>query len=324
MPDRVKYSFTIPCYRSESTVMIVVDEIEATMEEHDEESYEIVLVNDCSPDNVWKVIQERCKKDSHIVGVSLTKNFGQHSALMAGYHQAKGDIIISLDDDGQTPADHVYVLLNKLEEGYDVVYATYSEYHQTLFRRIGSVLAKKMTYYMLDVKEDLPSGSSYYAMRRFLRDEIIKYENPYPYLGGLVLRSTRNVAMVPIPHRSRLTGKSGYSLKKLVSLWLNGFTAFSVKPLELGSIIGVLLAVSGFLLALFIIIRRIINPTIHEGWSSLFSFMMVLSGVIMFMLGIIGEYIGRIYICINKSPQFIIKDIVSKDSIPEGWERRDI
>lgn len=318
MSSGVKISFVIPCYRSEHTVMSVVDEIEETMRSHSEDRYEIILVNDGSPDRVWAVIKDRCETDTHVVGVNLSKNFGQHCALMAGYHQAKGEAIVSLDDDGQTPADQVYLLLDKLEEGYDVVYATYPEYKQTAFRRFGSDFASLMTSFMLDVKEKTPKGSSYYAMRRFICQEIIKYDNPYPYLGGLVLRSTRNIAVVPVQHRERISGKSGYSLKALISLWLNGFTAFSVKPLEMGSLVGVLLAFSGFIFALITIIRKIVNPNIQAGWSSIIAALMILCGMIMLMLGLIGEYIGRIYICLNKSPQFIVKEVMSKDNEPES------
>lgn len=319
MSGHIDISFVIPCYRSEHTVMTVVDEIEDTMKAHAADRYEIILVNDGSPDQVWKVIQNRCEADAHVVGVNLAKNFGQHCALMAGYHQATGEIIVSLDDDGQTPADQVYRLLDKLEEGYDVVYATYPEYHQSAFRRWGSDFAKKMTYYMLNVKEDFPKGSSFYAMRRYVCREIIKYEHPYPYLGGLVLRSTRNIAMVPVEHRERLSGKSGYSLKALISLWFNGFTAFSVKPLEIGSIVGLTVAVAGFIFALVTLIRKLLNPNIPAGWSSTISALMILCGMIMVMLGLIGEYIGRIYICLNKSPQFVVREVLTKrgEAAPE-------
>ena len=307
------YSFVIPCYKSKDTIEIVVDEIESTMAERPQLTYEIVLVNDGSPDDVWDVIKKRSCEDLHVIGINLAKNFGQHCALMAGYHQAKGELVISLDDDGQTPANELFSLIDKLEEGYDVVYATYPEYHQSMFRKWGSDFAKKMTYYMLNVKEDFPKGSSYFVMRRFICDEIIRYEHPYPYVGGLVLRATRNIAMVPINHRERIQGKSGYSLRKLISLWMNGFTAFSVKPLEIGTVIGVVFAFLGFLLSVFVIIRKIMNPEIQAGWSSTMAAQMVIGGILMIMLGLIGEYIGRIYICLNKSPQFVIKTITKNE-----------
>lgn len=307
-----KLSFVIPCYRSQDTIETVVDEIETTMKQRTEISYEVILVNDGSPDQVWKVIRERARKDEHVIGINLAKNFGQHSALMAGYNYCSGDYIVSLDDDGQTPASEVFRLIDELEKGYDVVYASYPEIQQNAFRRWGASLAKKMSDYMLDVHDDR-KGSSYYIARRFVIEEMIKYDHSFPYLAGLVLRVTRNISVVSVEHRERLQGKSGYRLRALVSLWLNGFTAFSVKPLELGAYMGFLLSALGFLYAIITIIRKIMTPTMMAGWSSTISALLIIGGMILLMLGLIGEYIGRIYICINRSPQYVVREICMKE-----------
>lgn len=314
MKKRIDISFVIPCYRSENTISYVIDEIEETMKQRPETSYEIVLVNDGSPDNVWNVISEKAASDEHVKGVDLARNFGQHCALMAGYAQACGNNIVSLDDDGQTPASEVFKLINKLDEGYDTVYAVYSEYKQSAFRRWGSDFANRMTYSMLNVKEDFPKVTSYFVMRRFVVDEILNYAHPYPYIAGLILRVTRNIAFVNIEHRKRISGRSGYSLKSLYSLWLNGFTAFSVKPLETGILIGFFLAFCGFLFTVVTVIRKILTPQMQAGWSSTISAIMFIGGVIMIMLGLIGEYIGRIYICLNNSPQYVIREVVGTDN----------
>ena len=320
LEKEIDISFVIPCYRSEKTILTVVEEIEQTIKQRSELRYEIVLVNDGSPDGVWNVIEQRAKEDEHVVGINLAKNFGQHCALMAGYRQSVGEVVVSLDDDGQTPANEMFSLIDKVYEGYDVVYATYPEYKQTWFRKLGSDFAQKMTNSVLNVKEDYPKGSSYYAMRRFVVDEITRYDHPYPYLGGLVLRSTRNIIMVPVRHRERSQGHSGYTLKSLVSLWLNGFTAFSVKPLEIGAYIGFFFAACGFLFALVTIIRKLITPSLQAGWSSMISAIMIIGGIIMLMLGLIGEYIGRIYICLNRSPQYVVKEVVSKEERLKHWK----
>lgn len=318
MNKKIDISYVIPCYRSQNTILKVVDEIETTMLEKPDLFYEIILVNDCSPDDVWSVIKKRSNEDSHIVGINLAKNFGQHSALMAGYKQSVGNYVVSLDDDGQTPACEVFSLIKKLEEGFDVVYATYPETHQSLFRRLGSSFANKMNDYMFDIKERLPKGSSYFVMKRFIVDEIIKYNHAYTYIAGLILRSTRNIAMVPVIHRDRYEGRSGYSLKSLFSLWLNGFTAFSVKPLEIGAYMGFLMAIIGFIVVIVTVIRKIITPDIQAGWSSTISVILIIGGIIMLMLGLIGEYIGRIYICLNNAPQFVIKEICRSGETDEG------
>lgn len=311
----MKLSFVIPCYRSEKTITKVIKEIKDTMETRSEYDYEIILVNDGSPDKVWSVIYKEATKDDHIVGINLAKNFGQHCALMAGYNNCTGNYVVSLDDDGQTPACDVFKLVDELEKGYDVVYASYPETHQNAFRRWGSNFAKKMSDYMFDIKGDDRKGSSYYICKRFVIDEIIKYNHSFPYIAGLLLRVTRNVGFVNIEHRDRLEGTSGYNLKSLISLWLNGFTAFSIKPLELGAYIGFFTAFLGFVYAIYTIIKRIITPTVMEGWSSLISIVLIIGGVLMIMLGLVGEYIGRIYICINNSPQFVIKEIIQTDCI---------
>ena len=309
-----KLSFVIPCYRSENTVMRVVDEIEETVVLRPEYDYEIILVNDGSPDNVWDVISKRVNTDNKIIGINLSKNFGQQSALMAGYNHVSGDLIVSLDDDGQTPACDVFKLIDELDKGYDIVYAQYPLVKRSWFRRLGSDFAKKMSDYMFNYKDN-NRASSFYVARRFIIEEMIRYKNPYPYLIGLVLRTTRNFSFVDIVHRERYEGKSGYNLRSLFSLWVNGFTAFSVKPLEIGTYLGFVTAFLGFIFAVITIIRKLfITPDMEAGWSSIISVMLIVGGVIMLMLGLIGEYVGRIYICLNDSPQFVVKEIMQKNS----------
>lgn len=305
-----KLSFVIPCYRSENTVMAVVDEIEETVKTRDGYDYEIILVNDGSPDNVWDVIEKRAEQDSHVVGINLSKNFGQHCALMAGYHNCAGDYIISLDDDGQCPANELYNLVDKLEDGYDVVFASYRQTRQAWFRRLGSDFAKLTTDYVFGVDNDSNKGSSFYIMRKFVWNEVIRYRHPYPYIAGLMLRVSNRVGYVSVEQRERMSGVSGYTLKSLISLWMNSFTSFSVKPLRIGTYCGLILSLIGFGLAIITIIRKLfISPDMVAGWSSIISAILLIGGMILFMLGLIGEYIGRIYICMNESPQYVVKSI---------------
>lgn len=306
-------SFIIPCYRSENTIREVVNEIDTTMLKRKDLSYEIILVNDGSPDQVWNVIRSLTNESGYITGISLSRNFGQHCALMAGYRNAAGSIVVSLDDDGQSPVNEVFQLIEQLDDDYDVVYATYPVYRQSIFRRWGSAFANKMTHYMFDMKDDLPKQSSFFVMKHYVVEEILRYDHAFPYITGLIFRTTRKIKMIPLPHRDRIYGKSGYNLKSLVSLWLNGFTAFSVKPLEFGAYIGFLFSILGFVFALITIVRKLVDPSIQTGWSSMISAVMIIGGVIMLMLGLIGEYIGRIYLCINHSPQYVIREIIKKD-----------
>ncbi|MBR4473383.1 MAG: glycosyltransferase family 2 protein [Oscillospiraceae bacterium] len=304
----MKISFVIPCYCSENTIEAVVEEIRKTIESTSYE-YEIVLVNDCSPDGTFQTIEEICNRNKNVIGISFAKNFGQHAALMAGLRAVSGDIVICLDDDGQTPADECIKLIDKIEEGYDVVYASYESKKHSGFRNLGSNINKLMLEFLLEKPKEL-FVSSYFAARRYVIDEVIKYDQPFPYLIGLVLRSTNNIANVSVNHRDRMQGVSGYTMKRLISLWMNGFTAFSVKPLRIAEMFGVITAVLGFLYAIWNIIKKIVNPIAPIGWSSTISVILIIGGAILCVLGMMGEYIGRIYICINNAPQYVIKNVI--------------
>ena len=304
-----KVSFVIPCYRSALTIGNVVKEIQDAMVKLSSYSYEIILVNDCSPDDTFDVIRKLCDENNNICGVNLAKNFGQHAALMAGFHQVTGDILVCLDDDGQTPANEVGKLLAEIEAGQDVVYARYEQKKHSLFRNFGSWVNEKMLQFLLGKPKEL-YVSSYFAARRFIVDEMLRYENAYPYIIGLVLRTTKRISNVAVSHREREIGSSGYTLGKLLGLWFNGFTAFSTKPLRIATASGTVFAGIGFLYALYTIIKKFVNPIVPMGFSSLMSAVLIIGGLILIMLGLIGEYIGRMYICMNNAPQFVVRDFI--------------
>lgn len=310
MSKKKMVSYVIPCYRSEQTISHVVEEIRSTMAELSKYEYEIILVNDCSPDQTFSVIRSLCQADCRITGVNLAKNFGQHAALMAGFRQVRGDIVICLDDDGQTPPSEAGKLLSRIEKGADVVYAKYNHKQHSAFRNWGSHINELMTRVMLGKPKELYI-SSYFAAKRFIIEEVIRYENSYPYVIGLVLRATKNIANVEVHHKEREIGTSGYNLKKLLGLWMNGFTAFSVQPLRIATMCGGICAFFGFLYGIYTIIKRFVNPNVPAGFSALMSALMFIGGALMLMLGLIGEYIGRIYITLNNSPQYVIREVIS-------------
>jgi len=304
-------SFVIPCYRSEHTIGAVAEEIKTSIAALEGYDYEIVLVNDCSPDGTFKAIAALAEKDSRITAVDLAKNFGQHAALMCGMRRSKGDIIVCLDDDGQTPADEVGKLLEKMEEGYDVVYASYDSKQHSGFRNLGSALNARMTEIMLGKPKEL-ALTSYFAAKRFIIDEMLRYENCFPYVMGLVLRSTRNICNVPVKHRAREEGQSGYNLGKLIGLWMNGFTSFSIKPLRFATYFGAFTACCGFLYALIIVIRFFTVHMAPLGWSSTTALLLIIGGIILLVLGLVGEYVGRIFMCVNSSPQYVEREVIKK------------
>ena len=304
-------SFVIPCYRSAQSIGGVVEEIETAMKELPAYRHEIILVNDASPDDTFDVIRELCGANRHVCGMNLARNFGQHAALMAGFGYVRGDIVVCLDDDGQTPAKEVGKLLAGVEAGSDVVYAKYVHKQHSAFRNLGSKINELMTRVMLGKPKELYI-SSYFAARRFVIEEMLRYQNPYPYVIGLVLRTTKKITNVEVTHREREIGTSGYTMGKLLGLWFNGFTAFSVKPLRIATVAGVLSACMGFVYGIYTIIKKFLNPDVVVGFSALMAALVFFCGLILLMLGIIGEYLGRIYISLNNSPQYVIRECVDE------------
>ena len=304
-----KISFVIPCYKSSKTIGPVTEEIVKTVKERAKEfDYEILAVNDHSPDDTWKVLVELAEKDPKFKAINLAKNMNRPGAVMAGLSQATGDYVIMMDDDGQCPMDELWKLIAPLEEGHDVAMAKYTEYKQSAFKSFGTIFNRKMTEIIMDKPKDL-DFTNFIAMKKYICDEIIKYKNPYPYFTGLLLRTTSDLVNVKMEERSRLAGSTNFTFGKMVSLWMNGFTAFSVKPLRIATILGFISAAIGFIYGLVIIIMKIANPdSISDGYSSIMAIILLIGGIIMLMLGLIGEYIGRIYISINNSPQYVIKE----------------
>lgn len=307
----MKVSFVIPCYRSARTIEAVAAEIARTMETMPEHSWELILVNDCSPDNTFSVIRALAEQDGRVTAIDLAKNFGQHAALMCGMRHSTGDAVVCLDDDGQTPADEVGKLLEKIEAGYDVVYASYEKKQESGFRRFGSEVNRRMTEIMLSKPKELEL-TSYFTARRYIVDEMLRYEHCYPYVMGLVLRSTKRICNVPVRHRPRESGASGYTLSKLLGLWMNGFTSFSVKPLRIATYAGAVTALLGFVYALAAVIRYFTVHLAPQGWTTTTVLLLIVGGLNLLMLGLVGEYVGRVFMCVNATPQYVEREVIQE------------
>jgi len=306
-------SFVIPCYKSKDSINPVVEDIYKLMMSHREDDFEIILVNDGSPDSTFSEIKNIVNRHKEVMGIDMAKNLGQHSALMAGLRFSKGDYVVCLDDDGQTPASEAYKLIENLEE-YDVVYANYAEKHHSGFRNLGSKINGKMLETMCDKPKNL-YVSSYFSSKRFVVDKICEYVGPFPYIMGLVLRTTNNIGSVEVEHKNRKSGESGYTLKKLINLWINGLTAFSIKPLRIATAMGCISSLLGFLYGIWAIYNKCTNPEAPLGWTTMIIILLILGGMILFVLGMIGEYVGRMYISMNNSPQYIIRNIIKNESM---------
>lgn len=307
-------SYVIPCYKSGDNIAKVVNEIKTTMSNHVEYDYEIILVNDCSPDDTYDRLKLLAKENDKIITIDLAKNKGQAAATMCGLRHAKGDYIVCGDDDGQTPFSTVFELKQKLDtENYDVVCGKYiSRDRSSLFRKLGTKMNEVMTHYIFEHPKDLYL-SAFFIAKKFVIDELVKYPNPYPYITGLLFQVTSKIGNVDVPQRKRIEGQSGYSLKKLISLWLNGFTAFSVKPLRFATLFGLMFSVFGFIVTLLLLIMKLVNPNVAVGWTSIIALIFVVGGISLLVMGMIGEYIGRIYLSINRLPQYVVRDIVRAD-----------
>lgn len=305
-------SFVIPCYRSEKTIRMVVEEIVDTVGQREGYDYEIIAVNDCSPDNVYSVLEEMALADPKIKVINFVKNMGKHSAVIAGLAVTKGDYVIGLDDDYQCPTYELWNLIAPLErDECDVTTARYFVKKESWMKRKGS----DMNMYMTQLLLDMPKGlriENFKAFKQFVAKEIVNYKNPYPYMDGLILRVTRRIQAVDMEERERGDDNtSGFTLGKSIALILNGFTAFSVKPLRIASFSGFLFACIGFLYGIYTILHKLIVPSVEVGYSSIMAVLLFSSGMIMLMLGLIGEYLGRIYICINNAPQYVIRNTIN-------------
>lgn len=310
-----RISFVIPCYRSEKTIQKVIDEIICVVLEKKEYDYEIVCVNDCSPDQVGKVIMQLAEKNPKIKYIEFVKNKGKHTAVLAGHTFVTGEFVVDMDDDCQCPMYELWRLLTPVEnDECDFAVANYYKKKESIFKRFGSWVNAQTSNILLDK----PRGvrlENFSVMKRIISDEIIKYKNPYPYFEGLIFSVTKRVNVVMMEQRGRGDdNRSGFTFTKSLALWCNGLTAFSVKPLRVASVAGLLFAIAGFVWGISIVVRKLIFHSISlVGYSSLAAIMLFSTGLMMLMLGMLGEYIGRIYISINSLPQYTIKKAKNVD-----------
>jgi undecaprenyl-phosphate 4-deoxy-4-formamido-L-arabinose transferase len=300
------FSIVIPVYNGAKTIGRLVERLSEVLPEG---GFQIVLVNDGSQDDSHEVCRELSAKDPFITYVNLARNFGEHNAVMAGLQFVEGDYTVIMDDDFQNPPEEVLKLVDEARLGqFDVVYTYYSKKKHSLFRNLGSRFNDWVANFMLDKPKDLYL-SSFKCLSRFAVKEILKYNGPYPYIDGLVLRSTSNIGKVEVSHARREEGRSGYTLRKLVRLWLNMFVNFSVMPLRASSVLGLVFSTLGLIFSVAVIVEKLLHPEIPIGWPSLIVVVMMFSGVQLLMLGLIGEYLGRLFLSMNATPQFAVREV---------------
>ena len=301
-------SIIIPVFNSENTIEILVNNIVQTLGEH--YKFEIILINDASKDSS----EEKCKKlldeYSSIVLYSLSKNVGEHNSVMAGLNKCTGDYAVIMDDDLQHSVDSLLELIKfgiKEKNNFDVVYTYYDKMKYNFFRNLG----RKFNNFIANLLLDKPKFlylSSFKLINRFLITEIVKYRSPFTYIDGIILGITSRIGRIKVVHDQRSHGRSGYTIRKLLQVWSSMFTGFSVVPLRLSLILGSMLSILGFIFALLTFIERIIDNTVPSGYATLIIVVTIFSGAILIAVGLLGEYVGRIFVSLNKKPQFIIRD----------------
>lgn len=299
-------SIVVPVYNGAASIGILVEELTKLTVEG---GMEIVLVNDGSPDNSLAVCRELCQKSAvALTVVNLARNFGEHNAVMAGYAHARGAYIINMDDDLQNPPEEVLNLWQHARDNhYDAVYTFYDEKQHDSWRNWGS----RFTNWCADVVIDKPKGlylSSFRCVSAFLAKHMVEHHGPFPYIDGLIFQITQNVGTLAVQHLPRANGESNYTIRRLVRLFLSMLLNFSVVPLRIGTLTGVLMALLGLVGLLAILVEALFTDT-PRGWASMMAAAFTLTGVQLMMLGVIGEYLGRMFLTINKKPQFVVRDV---------------
>ena len=308
MSETAALSIVVPVYCGAATIRLLVEALRAL---EIEGGLEIVLAVDGSPDNSIDICKQlAAEPGAPIVVVNLSRNFGEHNAVMAGLAHARGAFIIPMDDDLQNPPEEVKRLYERCRDGaYDAVYTYYEDKKHEAWRNWGS----RFTNWCADRLIDKPKGlylSSFRCISAFVRERIVtSYDGPYPYVDGLIFQVTQNVGRLQVDHLARMEGHSNYTLRRLLRLWLSMFLNFSVMPLRLATLFGLGFGFLGAVAAAIVIIEAIVSVRPPQGWASLMVAVLVLAGVQLIVIGVIGEYLGRMFLAVNRKPQYLVREV---------------
>ncbi|MBK8858384.1 MAG: glycosyltransferase [Opitutaceae bacterium] len=307
-PSGPALSFIIPLYNSAATIGPLVKEIEELAIEG---GHEIVLVNDGSRDATAEVCRELVRAARvPVIFVNHARNYGEHNAVLSGWRQARGRHLVNLDDDGQNPpAEAVRLWRHACEQGLDVVFGHYEEKRHVWWRNLGSWFTSRMTDWALDK----PPGfylSSFRCVSAFVAGEVALHSGPYPYIDGLILQVTQRIGSLTVQHAERQAGESGYTLRRLIRLWMSAWVNFSVLPLRLATLLGMVMAAGGLVGLGVVVWLRLAHQGPAFGWGSLMAALLIFSGTQLVMLGLIGEYVGRMFLTVNQRPQSVVREVV--------------
>ena len=315
-------SIVIPCYNSEHTIGKVVDLTIEEFKKYDGYECEMILVNDYSRDNTFEVIKQCAEKYDNVTGINLAKNFGQHAAIMAGLHFIHGDLVIGMDDDMQNHPSQIKQFLDKELEGADVIFGVFKERHFSTTKNITGSISRKLLWKLVDRPADIQM-SSFWLAKRYVVDKALEYSIDGAFIQLLFFRTTNNIVNIEIDHFDREVGESNYTFRKGLKLFLS-FINYSTVPLRLATYLGVVFALIGVIAAIVVLIMKLTNPAMQAGWPSLMCAMLFLFGIVFLILGILGEYVGKVLFAINRTPQFVVRDVVRKKSGSADAEATEI
>jgi undecaprenyl-phosphate 4-deoxy-4-formamido-L-arabinose transferase len=307
MKKEIEISIVVPVFNSASILGELQRRVAKALELNF--SYELILVNDGSTDGSWIRITELTKQNRSITGIQLRKNSGQDNAILAGLRMAKGNYCVIMDDDLQHDPADIVSLYNECRKGYDVCYARFGSKIQSAIKNIGSDANGKMAEVLVAKPKNIYM-SPFKIMNRATLEEVCKFAGPFPYIDGIILTITQNLSQVDAVHQQRHSGKSNYTFSKSLAVFMKHFTGFSVRPLRVAIFSGVTATILGALLALKYLYDYYFTKNIVEGWTTVVILIIFFGGLILTTLGIIGEYVGRMYLTLNNKPQYSISEVV--------------
>lgn len=301
-------SVVIPVYNSSPTLRLLLERLTGTLDKLNC-SFELVLVEDGSTDNSWAALEDLLHDfGGHLVAVQLMRNYGQHNALMCGLRQCRGRFVVTLDDDLQNPPEEIPKLLDRIREtGSDLVYGCPTGRSHASWRNLG---ANIVWHFYRTVFKNPITPTPFRIMRRELVDSVLFYDLNFTYLDGLLAWCTKRIESVEVEHHARAEGQSGYSIRKLVALALNLYTNFSLLPLQLVTILGLVASVSGFAISVYYLLQSLMANIAVPGYASTIIAVLILGGVQLLALGIIGEYLGRLHLNVNRKPQYLVRHCI--------------
>ena len=306
-------SIVIPCYNSEKTIGMVADQCMECFSQWDGYECEMILVNDHSRDQTYAAIlkcQERYP--GKITAVNFAKNFGQHAAILAGMHYIHGDLVVGMDDDLQNKPEQIRQFLDKMQEGYDVVFGIYRKRNFNFVKNFFGKLSQFLLFHLVDRPKGVEM-SSFWCARAYVVEEVRKYQGNDAFVQLLFARTTDNMADITVEHYAREYGHSNYTFRKGLKLFMT-FMDYSSIPLRVSNILGILFSIAGFIATIVVIVRKLLDPTIQTGWSSLMCLLLIVAGMLFLMLGIMGEYIGKLVNTSTGKPQYVIREVREMDT----------